>query len=132
MTVVIDASVTVAALIDGGPIGRWADALLAEDDVAAPHLVLVESANALRRAAIAGDITGEVASLAHADLLRVRIALVDYEPFAGRVWELRATVTSYDAWYVAVAERIGAPLATLDRRLARAAGPRCEFILPGR
>jgi len=132
VTVVIDASVTVAALIDGGPIGRWADALLAEDDVAAPHLVLVESANALRRAAIAGDITGEVASLAHADLLRVRIALVDYEPFAGRVWELRATVTSYDAWYVAVAERIGAPLATLDRRLARAAGPRCEFILPGR
>jgi len=31
--------------------------------------------------------------------------------------ELRRNVTSYDAWYVAVAERFALPLATLDRRL---------------
>ena len=51
-------------------------------------------------------------------------------PFAERIWELRANVTSYDAWYVAVAEAAGLPLATLDSRLARANGPNCKFILP--
>lgn len=55
---------------------------------------------------------------------------VPFAPFAERVWELRANVTSYDAWYVAVAEQFDLPLATLDRRLARSAGPRCRFLLP--
>jgi hypothetical protein len=50
--------------------------------------------------------------------------------FAQPVWELRANVTSYDAWYVAVAEQCDLPLATLDQRLARATGPRCRFHLP--
>jgi predicted nucleic acid-binding protein len=39
-----------------------------------------------------------------------------------RVWELRANLTAYDAAYVALAEALGAPLLTRDRRLARAAG----------
>ena len=41
----------------------------------------------------------------------------NFEPFAGRVWELRANLTSYDAWYVALAEALEAPLATLGRFL---------------
>lgn len=56
--------------------------------------------------------------------------LVPFEPFAERVWELRRNVTSYDAWYVAVAEAFRLPLATLDRRLSRASGPSCRFRLP--
>jgi predicted nucleic acid-binding protein len=55
---------------------------------------------------------------------------VPYPPFADRVWELRASVSAYDAWYVAVAEELACPLATLDARLSRAAGPRCAFELP--
>jgi predicted nucleic acid-binding protein len=53
-------------------------------------------------------------------------ALVD--PFAERIWELRHAITSYDAWYVAIAEALRLPLATLDKRLARARGPKCEFL----
>jgi predicted nucleic acid-binding protein len=34
-------------------------------------------------------------------------------------------VTSYDAWYVVVAEALRVPLATFDRRLARACRFRC-------
>ncbi len=34
-------------------------------------------------------------------------------------------------WYVAIAEALGAPLATLDHRLARASTVRCRFITPG-
>lgn len=53
-----------------------------------------------------------------------------YQPCAGRVWELRENVTCHDGWYVAVAELLDAPLATLDGRLANSPGPRCRFLLP--
>lgn len=39
-----------------------------------------------------------------------------------RVWELRATLTAYDAVYVALAEVLGAPLLTCDRKIASASG----------
>jgi predicted nucleic acid-binding protein len=131
VTLVVDASLVVAALVDGGPAGRWADALLERDVLAAPHLMVVEAANVLRRACLAGDLAADTASLAHGDLADLRVTLFAYAPFAERVWELRTTVTAYDAWYVAVAEEFDAPLATLDERLARAPGPRCRFTTPG-
>ena len=130
MTLVVDSSVTVAALVDGGDVGTWADHLLATDDLAAPHLMPVEVANVLRRAAIAGQISPDTAALAHADLMRLRVELFAYEPVAARVWELREDLTAYDAWYVALAESLGATLATADYRLAHATGPRCAFATP--
>lgn len=130
MTLAIDASVVVAAVVDAGPDGSWAAELLSRGDLAAPHLMPVESANILRRAALAGDVSREAAALAHGDLLSLRVNLFPYEPFALRVWELRKNITAYDAWYVAVAETLEAPLATLDIRLSRANGPRCTFEVP--
>ncbi|HXF36460.1 MAG TPA: type II toxin-antitoxin system VapC family toxin, partial [Actinomycetota bacterium] len=132
VTLVVDASSVVAALVDGGPDGAWARDVLASEPLAAPHLLPVEVANVLRRAAQEGELTEDIASLAHADLLDLEVELFPYEPFAERVWELRRALTAYDAWYVALAETIGAALVTLDRRLARAAGPRCGFRTPPR
>ena len=130
MTLVIDAGVVVAALIDDGPDGRWAESMLAAGPLAAPHLMLVEAANILRRACLAGVLSLDSAQLAHADLLRLRVVLFEYEPIAERVWELRGAITSYDACYVALAEALGAPLATVDLRLSRAPGPYCVFKTP--
>ena len=130
MTLVVDASVVVAALIDTGADGLWADQLLGSQALAAPHLMPVEVANVLRRAASARDISADSASLAHADLQNLRVDLFAYEPFAERVWTLRKGITAYDGWYVALAEILDAPLATLDRRLARSPGARCTFALP--
>lgn len=129
MTVVVDASVVVAALVDVGPTGRWAEELLTTEDLIAPHLMPVEVANVLRRAELAADVAPETAALAHADLQDLRVDLVPYEPFAARVWELRRNLTAYDAWYVAVAETLGLPLATLDRHLA-AAPVGCPILIP--
>lgn len=130
MTLVVDSSFVVAALVDNGPVGSWADRLLASDDLAAPHLMPVEAANVLRRAAMAGEISADTAALAHFDLLNLRVGLFAYEPFAARVWELRENVTTYDGWYVALAESLNTRLATLDGRLANSAGPRCVFTTP--
>ena len=130
MTIVVDSSVVVAALIDRGSVGEWAEEVLMSGPLAAPHLMPVEAANILRRSASAGDISIDVASLAHQDLMSLPIELFPYSLCASRVWELRSNVTAYDAWYVALAETIGAKLATLDLRLSRASGTRCEFALP--
>ena len=130
MTLVIDAALVVAALVDDGPVGGWADELMTIHDLAAPHLMHAEVVNILRRSALAGGLSTDAASLAQADLLELRVALFPYRPFASRVWELRETVTAYDAWYVALAEGLEARLATLDMRLSRASGPRCDFVTP--
>lgn len=122
----------VAGLISTGADGVWAESLLATGALAAPHLMPVEVAGILRRAVQAGEVSADVASLAHRDLLGFRVELFSYEPFADRVWELRENVTPYDAWYVAMAESLDAPLATLDLKLRRATGPRCEFVTPPR
>jgi predicted nucleic acid-binding protein len=97
----------------------------------APHLLPVEVAHTLRRSVQLGRIGADAASLAHRDLMRLDLTLIPYEAVASRVWELRLSVRPYDAWYVAVAESFGVPLATLDARLISAPGPSCEFITPG-
>jgi predicted nucleic acid-binding protein len=131
VTTVVDASVVVAALVDSGRSGSWAESLLGAGSLAAPHLMPVEVTNILRRAVVAGQVPADSAALAHEDLLALRVEYFPYEPFAGRVWALRENLTAYDAWYVAVAEALGASLATLDVRLTRAPGTRCGFSTPG-
>lgn len=130
MSLVVDASAVTAALMDVGPEGRWAEELLTAEGLAAPHLMPAEVANILRRAVLAGELSSDVAGLAHADLLSLPVSLFPYAPLAERVWELRSNLTAYDACYVALAEVLEAPLATLDARLARATGPRCAFLMP--
>ena len=130
MSVVIDAALLVAAVSDAGPEGHWAESILERHPLTAPHLILVEATNVLRRLELTGHLGKLEATAAARDILLLDIGLVPFEPFADRVWELRQTVTSYDAWYVAVAERFEVPLATIDRKLSQAPGPRCEFLLP--
>jgi predicted nucleic acid-binding protein len=130
VSLVADASTVVAALVDGGEVGEWARGLLEREPLDAPHHMPVEAANVLRRAAASGDISADVASLAHADLLDLRVRLFSYKTLAERVWQLRSNVTVYDGCYVALAEELSTPLATLDVRLSRASGPRCEFLIP--
>ena len=130
MTVVVDASFLVALLVDSGPDGRWAESIVAGVAAFAPELVLVETANVLRRLERARQITSLEATSAHRDALRLDLGLFPYEPFAPRIWALRNNLTSYDAWYVALAEALDCPLATLDLQLSRASGPACEIITP--
>ena len=128
--IVLDASVLVAALVDSGHEGRWAESIVAEGYLAAPELVLVEATNILRRLERSGEISRLEANSAHRDLMRLELDLFPFAPFADRVWALRSNLTSYDAWYVALAEAFGYPLATLDRKLGRATGPVCEIVTP--
>ncbi|WP_116450221.1 type II toxin-antitoxin system VapC family toxin [Blastococcus litoris] len=130
MTIVVDASVVVAALVDGGRDGTWARAGLRNDDLAAPAHLHVEVSNVLRRAVLGRRLDAGTAALAHRDLVDLPLGVFPFGPLADRVWELHPGVTAHDASYVALAEVLDAPLWTLDRRLATAPGPRCAFTLP--
>lgn len=130
MSLVVDSSVIVAALLDSGPDGAWSEEVIAGQTLYAPELVRAESTNVLRRLELAKQITTSEANGAQEDLTQLEIELFPFEPFAARIWELRSSVTSYDAWYVAVAEDLGFALATLDRRLANSGGPKCKFLTP--
>jgi predicted nucleic acid-binding protein len=127
---VVDASIIVAALVQKDTEGTWSERTIENARLAAPHLLHVEVANILRRLAESKAISEDVASLAYDDLAKMPIQLFDFAPFAPRVWALRSNVRPYDAWYVALAEALAAPLATLDRRLSRATGPLCTFRTP--
>ncbi len=132
MTTVVDGSVLVAALVDSSREGRWAEAAVAEGPLASPELALAEASNILRRLERTGQISRFEAESAYVDLLRLDVELFPFAPFAERIWALRSNLTSYDAWYVALAEALDCPLVTLDRKLSRAPGPTCEVITPSR
>jgi predicted nucleic acid-binding protein len=122
MTIVADASALYVALVDVTNRGGWLRSMLSAHDVAAPELALAETANALRRRAAQGRISDDIATLAYHDLLSLTMDLHPFEPYAERIWQLRGSLTPYDAWYVAMAEELGAELVTLDMRVANAGG----------
>ena len=127
---VVDASALVALLSDAGADGRWATGQLDRHDLVAPALGAFEAANVLRRGEAAGRLSAAAALAAHEALLDLPVQWWPYAPLAARAWALRANVSVYDAAYVALAELVGGPLITLDRRLARAPGLRCQVVTP--
>ncbi|MCY4517023.1 MAG: type II toxin-antitoxin system VapC family toxin [Acidimicrobiaceae bacterium] len=132
MTAVIDSSVLVTVLTDAGSVGRWATAQLTQTPLAAPSMVMAEVANVLRRLESGPKLSRSEATVSLRSLRRLDIELYPFAPLADRVWELRFNLTAYDAWYVALAESLGWPLVTLDRKMAGASGTRCEFRVPPR
>lgn len=132
MSAVVDASVLVAALVDADQDGHWAEEAVSQGQLAAPEMVMAETTNILRRLELSGQVSRLEATASFRDLLRLDIELYPFTPLAERIWELRANVTSYDAWYVALAEALHNPLLTLDRKLSKASGIHCEVILPPR
>jgi predicted nucleic acid-binding protein len=130
LSIVLDSSIVVAALVDSGANGDWAEKILERGGLCAPELLRVEAANVLRRLVRGREITDQEANAAFEDLMELDVELHAFEPFSERVWELRHNVTSRDGWYVALAEALNLPLATLDGRLAKAEGPKCRFLTP--
>ena len=126
--IVIDASVLANLVGDDTASGDLARARLAVASSAAiPDLADVETVSTLRRRWLAGDLSPMRFEHAIDDLLALPITRVPVGPLLWRVFEFRANLTAYDACYVALAEALGCPLITVDRRLANAPTITCAI-----
>lgn len=104
--------------------------LAADQDHAAPHAIDVEVLNVIRRHEREGGLDATAANLAVSDLQAWPGERFGHSSLIPRAWELRRNVRGWDAFYVALAEALDATLLTLDGRLARATGPRCQILVP--
>ena len=128
--IVIDASVLANVIGDDGADGKRARTeLRSAQDLAAPDLVDVETVAVLRKRWLAEAITQRRFASAIGDLENIAIDRYPTLQLMRRAYELRSTVTSYDAAYVALAEILGCELLTGDARLAKAPGPKCPVRL---
>ena len=78
------------------------------------------------RPLFAATLAGRCKTEALEDLADLSLRRYPHDVLLARVWALRDNLTAYDAVYVVLAEALGAPLLTRDRRLANAAGPRAR------
>ncbi|HSH61334.1 MAG TPA: type II toxin-antitoxin system VapC family toxin [Acidimicrobiales bacterium] len=119
---VLDTSAALAALV-GNPHVPELEALLATDaDLHVPHLIDVELVHALGRLVLAGHMTPDRAADARADFANLALVRYPHQPLTDRMWELRETLSAYDAAFVALSEVLGAPLVTCDAHLAATPG----------
>ena len=126
--IVIDASATVEMLLatEAG-LRIAARALESKVVLHAPHLLDVEVAHVLRRLVRTKIIDADRAEAAFANFVGLRVTRHAHLLLLPRVWELRHTVSAYDATYVSLAETLGVPLLTRDDRLAGAHGHRARL-----
>lgn len=124
--IVVDASVLANAIGDDGADGHRArQELSQEGELAAPDLADVETVAVLRKRWLSGTLTARRFSSAVDDLADLDLARYPALAFIRRAYELRSTVTVYDATYVALAEALDCELLTADDRLSKAPGVRC-------
>ena len=115
----VDASSVIEVLLNT-PVGVHLSARLLSpgETLHAPHLIDLEVAQVLRRYARSGELDAGRGAQALDDLADLGINRYPHDVFLPRIWELRHSVTAYDAAYIALAEALDAPLLTRDAALA--------------
>jgi predicted nucleic acid-binding protein len=128
--IVIDSSALIEVLLRSPRAAEIEERIFApHETLHAPHLLDLEVAQVLRRYCISGEMTPLRGSEAIADLLNLPIARYPHDIFLDRIWELRNTLTAYDAAFVALAESLPAALLTCDAKLAATHGHSASVVL---
>lgn len=122
----VDASLVVQILgAHPAAVSLWDRLAQLDGDLIAPSLLHYEVANALYQQQRSGRVTLELAALQFDRCLRLPIELHGDIRLHSRAMEIaheQQLPATYDAHYVALAERFRVPLWTCDRRLADALG----------
>lgn len=124
---IVDASSLYEVVADTARADDVRARLALDADHAAPSVVDVEVISVIRRDHLAGRLDSTAAAQAVQDLRDWPGERFAHRPLLERVWQLRHSVRTWDAFYVALAEVMQATLITADSRLARATGPRCTI-----
>jgi predicted nucleic acid-binding protein len=117
---VVDAS-ALSALLFGEPDAAGVAARLSGSELAAPALLGFEVANVCLKKMRVEPHRRDMLLAAFALFAEMIITIVEVDHAAVLETAERLGLTSYDAAYLFLAQRLGAELVTLDRRLAAAA-----------
>ena len=121
--IVLDASAAIEWLFQSSAGAKIEQRIFApSQSLHAPHLLDVEVAQVLRRYVRDKTISAQRGQEALDDLGDLPLRRYPHNFLLPRIWELRATLTAYDAAYVALAELLHAPLLTCDGKIASAPG----------
>lgn len=123
--IVVDASAALSALLQAGQLR----ALLSTAQIHVPHLADLEIASGLRRLVLTRTVTVAQGWSALYAWQRLGVFRHPATALLERVWELRDSLSAYDASYVALAESLGCGVLTADARLSRAPGLRCPITV---
>ena len=126
---VVDASCLYEVVADTQRADAVRARLGVDGDHAAPSVIDVEVLSVIRRDHLLGRLDGTAAAQAVEDLRDWPGERFGHRPLLERAWELRGTIRTWDAFYVALAEVMQATLVTSDQRLVRTPGPRCTIEL---
>lgn len=121
--IVLDASAAIEWLLQSPAGTRIAKRIFSlSQSLHAPQLLDVEVAQVLRRYVRKKTISEQRGGEALEDLGDLPLNRYPHDLLLPRAWELRATLTAYDAVYVALAELLDAPLLTCAKKIAFASG----------
>ncbi|SFQ51954.1 Predicted nucleic acid-binding protein, contains PIN domain [Amycolatopsis arida] len=124
--VVVDASAYIELLGSPEPALRHR---LHTSSLVAPERIDLEIVHFLRKTTRLAPNTAEQATHIVRSLPQAPITRVPHRSLVDRIWTLRHAVTAYDAAYVALAERLDAPLVTTDAKLAHSNGHHAKIEL---
>ena len=127
LVLIVDASCLYEVVADTAHANDVRGRLVLDPEHAAPSVIDAEVVSVIRRDHLSGRLDSTAAAQAVQDLRDWPGERFGHRPLLDRVWELRQSVRSWDAFYVALAEVMQATLLTSDARLARASGPRCTI-----
>jgi predicted nucleic acid-binding protein len=121
--IVLDASAAIDWLLQT-PAGQKIERRIysRNESLHAPHLLDLEVAQVLRRLIREGLISSQRADQALDDLLNLRVARYPHFVLLPRIWQMRHNLSAYDAAYIVLAEKLGVPLISRDKRLSSAPG----------
>lgn len=121
--IVLDASAAVEWLLQTN-VGLQIERRIysGNESLHSPHLLDIEVAHVLRRLVLAARISARRGEEALRDLYALRITRYAHDVFLMGIWHHRQNLSAYDAAYVTLAEDLGAPLITRDKRLSLASG----------
>ena len=129
-TAVVDASALVDALLPGSDNDPVREVLSGLAEFAGPEHLGIEVLNVLRR--LDRNSPSPTLVTARRTLAELNIRIVGLPVLHERIWDLRHTLTAYDAAYVAAAEHLRAPLITSDQALLNHPSARCTVTDPRR
>lgn len=124
---IVDASCLYEVVADTARADDVRARLAVDPDHAAPSVVDVEVVSVIRRDYRLGRLDATAAYQAVEDLRDWPGERFGHRELLGRVWDLKGSIRTWDAFYVALAEVLDGTLITADARLARAPGPRCAI-----